>query len=120
MLMNGDSTIHTCRLWSVSAFIICSNLQGFIYFLTNVKMGSKLNMLSGRLSAMLSLEGMGWGGGGGGTQLSCVVLPSSTPTHLASLPNLVVIAQISRFFACSKNECWLAFEGLEAIFSVPV
>ena len=59
MLMNGDSPIHTSRLWSVTAFIICTNLQGFIYFLTNVKMCSKLNMLSECLSAVLSLAGNG-------------------------------------------------------------
>lgn len=63
MLMNGDSTIHTSRLWSVSASIICTNLQGFIYFLTNVKMCSKLNTLSGCLSLMFSLLEVGWGGG---------------------------------------------------------
>lgn len=88
--MNGDSTIHTSRLWSVSGFIICTNLQGFIYFLTNVKMCSKLNMLSWRLSLMFYLmEVVVWG-----LKLSCAVLPTSTPTHPASLPNFVVIWEI--------------------------
>lgn len=102
MLMNGDSTIHTSRLWSVSGFVICTNLQGFIYFLTNVKMCSKLNMLSWRLSLMFSLmEVVVWG-----LKLLCAVLPTSTSTHPALLPNFVVIWEIYIVFACSKNEYW--------------
>lgn len=105
MLMNGDSTIHTSRLWSVSAFIICTNLQGFIYFLTNVKMCSKLNMLSGRLSAALSLVGMGWGGDS--AILSCSSHLHPHPPRISAEPcgnstDLYV-------FACSKNESWLTF-----------
>lgn len=85
--MNGDSTIHTSRLWSVSGFIICTNLQGFIYFLTNVKMCSKLNMLSWCLSLMLLL--FFYGSGGMETQA-----PTYTPTHPASLPNFMAIWEI--------------------------
>lgn len=92
MLMNGDGTIHTSRLWSVGAFITGTNLQGFIYFLSNAKTRSKLSMLSGHLNPMIPLVQEVWVVGT--STSSCRPLPS---VHPAILSNLRMIPEIYIF-----------------------
>lgn len=97
MLMNGDSTIHTSRLWSVSAFIMCTKFTRIYLFSHKCK-----NVLQAKHAAWASEPDIFLGGGGWGLKLLCVVLPTSTPTLPASLSKLVVISEIY-FFLLALN-----------------
>lgn len=103
--MNGDNIIHTFRLWSVSAFIKCTNLQGFIYFSLKCKnvLQAKHALWASKLSVFFD------GGGGVGTQ---VVMCHSF--HLHPNPPCITASTCGNirdlyFFPFSVKEYWLKF-----------